>query len=144
MYQREVLGLDEARAAVDAIIAEAAKEPGRPIAVAVVDDRGDPVCSARMDKGLPLFSHMAMNKAYSAARMARDTLTTDKRLRKDGIELSVWGDNRITTLQGGVCIMKPPGQEWPTGTLLGGIGVSGREREEDERLAFVGLKAMNL
>jgi uncharacterized protein GlcG (DUF336 family) len=139
-----VLGLDEARAAVDAIIAEAAKEPGRPIAVAVVDDRGDPVCSARMDKGLPLFSHMAMNKAYSAARMARDTLTTDKRMRKDGIELSVWGDNRITTLQGGVCIIKPPGQEWPTGTLLGGIGVSGREREEDERLAFVGLKAMNL
>jgi uncharacterized protein GlcG (DUF336 family) len=144
MYQREVLGLDEASAAVDAIIAEAAKEPGRPIAVAVVDDRGDPVCSARMDKGLPLFSHMAMNKAYSAARMARDTLTTDKRLRKDGIELSVWGDNRITTLQGGVCIIKPPGQEWPTGTLLGGIGVSGREREEDERLSFVGLKAMNL
>jgi uncharacterized protein GlcG (DUF336 family) len=144
MYQREVLGLDEARAAVDAIIAEAAKEPGRPIAVAVVDDRGDPVCSARMDKGLPLFSHMAMNKAYSAARMARDTLTTDKRMRKDGIELSAWGDNRITTLQGGVCIIKPLGQEWPTGALLGGIGVSGREREEDERLSFVGLKAMNL
>jgi uncharacterized protein GlcG (DUF336 family) len=85
-----------------------------------------------------------MNKAYSAARMARDTLTTDKRLRKDGIELAVWGDNRITTLQGGVCIIKPQGQEWPNGMLLGGIGVSGREREEDERLSFVGLKAMNL
>jgi uncharacterized protein GlcG (DUF336 family) len=144
MYQREVLGLEEARAAIDAVIAEASKEPGRPIAVAVVDDRGDPICTARMDKGLPLFSHMAMNKAYSAARMARDTLTTDKRLRKDGIELAVWGDNRITTLQGGVCIIKPQGQEWPTGMLLGGIGVSGREREEDERLSFVGVKAMNL
>jgi uncharacterized protein GlcG (DUF336 family) len=144
MYQREVLGLDEARAAVDAIIAEASKEPDRPIAVAVVDDRGDPICSARMDKGLPLFSHMAMNKAYTAARMARDTLTSDKRLRQSNIELTAWGDNRITTIQGGVCIMKPPGQEWPTGTMLGGIGVSGREREEDEQLAFVGLKAMNL
>jgi uncharacterized protein GlcG (DUF336 family) len=144
MYQREVLGLNDARAAVDAVIAEASKEPGRPIAVAVVDDRGDPICTARMDKGLPLFSHNAINKAYSAARMARDTLTTDKRMREDGLELAVWGDNRITTLQGGVCITKPSGQEWPAGVLLGGIGVSGCGREEDERLSLVGIKAMNL
>jgi glc operon protein GlcG len=143
MYKREVLGLDEARVAVDAIIAEASKDPDRPIALAVVDDHGDLICSARMDKSLSLFSHMAMNKAYTAARMARDTLITDNRLRKDGIELAVWGDSRITTLQGGVCIMKPYGQQWPTGTMLGGIGVSGREREEDERLAFVGVKALN-
>jgi uncharacterized protein GlcG (DUF336 family) len=143
MYKREVLGLDEARTAVDAILAEASKEPDQPIAVAVVDDHGDVICSARMDKGLSLFSHMAMNKAYSAARMARDTLATDNLLRKDDTEIAVWGDNRITTLQGGVCIVKPYGQQWPTGTLLGGIGVSGREREEDERLAFVGVKALN-
>ena len=146
MYQKEVLGLKEARAAVDAVIAEASKEPDRPIAVAVADDHGDLICFAKMDKSCPLFPHMAMNKAYTAARRRCDTLALDKRQREAGRELATWGDNRYTTVQGGVSIMKPPGQELPpaAGTVLGGIGVSGRRAEEDEQLAFVGLRALNL
>ena len=41
MSQKEVLSLSQARAAVEAALLEASKEPGRPMAVAVVDERGD-------------------------------------------------------------------------------------------------------
>ena len=138
MYQREVLGLDEARAAVEAIIAEASKEPERPIAVAVVDDRGDPVYLARMDRSFSLFADMSMNKAYTAARFRRDTLEFAERQRRSNKTLAGFGDSKITDQAGGLCIKKPDG------TSLGGIGVSGRSGDENVALASVGLKAMNL
>jgi len=146
MYQKKILGLEEARAAVDAVIAEASKKPDQPIAVAVVDDHGGLICFAKMDKSRPLFIHMAMNKAYTAASWGRATLALEKMQREHGWELAIWGDSRYAMLQGGVCIKESAGQELPpdAGTVLGGIGVSGRLDEEDERLAFVGLRALNL
>lgn len=146
MYEKVMLGLEEARKAVDAVIAEASRTSGPPVAVAVVDDHGDLVCFARMDKIVPHPLHMAMNKAYTAARRASDTPIIDKRQREQGYSLPAWGDSRYTTVQGGVCITKPPGQGFPPapGTVVGGIGVSGRRPEEDEELALVGLRAMGL
>jgi len=88
MYQREVLGLSEARAAVEAALSEAYKQPERPMAVAVVDDRGDLVYCARMDGAYPLYMHMAINKAYTAARMLRDTAAFAERERELGRELT--------------------------------------------------------
>ena len=147
MYQREVLGLEEARTAAEAVLAEAAKEPNRPIAVMVVDDRGDLIYGAKMDGSYPLYTHMAMNKAYTAARMLRDTLAFSQRQREFNREIGTWGDGKVTDIQGGVCIIKPgagyiPGG--PSGTVVGGIGVSGCLANEDEQLAQVGLKALNL
>ena len=146
MYQREVLGLEEVRVAIDAVLAEASKEPDRPVAVAVVDDRGDLIYFARMDKSVPLVSHMAIHKAYTAARMRRHTLAFKEWMRQFDWHLGVWDDNSLTEVQGGVCITKPAAQEnaQGLGTVLGGIGVSGRAAEEDEQLAFVGLGALHL
>ncbi|MGD9118120.1 MAG: heme-binding protein [Dehalococcoidia bacterium] len=146
MYQRQLLGLAEARTAVDAILVEASKEPDLPIAVAVVDYRGDVICLVVMDKSSPFFSRVAMNRAYTAAQNGINTLDFGKRMRDAGRTLADFGDPRYTTLQGGVCITKPSGQEFPpaAGTVLGGIGVSGRKADEDERLAYIGLKAMSL
>ena len=146
MYQREVLGLSEARVAVEAAIAEASKEPDHPMAVAVVDDRGDPIYFARMDGVYPLYVQMAINKAYTAARMLRDTDALAKRQRELDRELTTWGDSKFTLLKGGQCITKPgegyiPGSTIK-GTVLGGIGASGRTVEEDERIAIAGLKAI--
>ena len=147
MYRRDTLGLEEARTAVDAVLAEAGKEPNRPIAVAVVDDRGDLIYGARMDGAYPLYVHMAMNKAYTAARMLRDTLALQKLQQELNRELGTWTDSRLTDIQGGGCIIKP-GNGYiplgPGGTVVGGIGVSGRPADEDEQLAQVGLKALRL
>ena len=82
MYKREVLGLGEARTAAEAILAEASKEPNRPIAVAVADDRGDLIYLARMDGCYPLFIHMAINKAYTAARFRRHTRAFAERRKR--------------------------------------------------------------
>ena len=147
MYQKEALGLEEARAAVDAVLAEASKKPEQPIAVAVVDDRGELVCFAKMNGAYPLFPHMATNKAYTAARMRRDTLNFGQRNREFNWDLETWGDSKLTDIQGGVAIIKPgtghiPGG--PSGTCIGGIGISGRTAPEDEELAFVGLRAIKL
>jgi len=148
MYQREALGLAEARAAVEAALAEASKEPNRPMAIAVVDDRGDLVHFARMDGALPMFTQMAINKAYTSARIQRDTASLGDWLKERGRELAVWTDDKFTTARGGLSIIKPGEGYLPVATkqgkLLGGIGASGRSGEEDEQIALVGLNAIKL
>lgn len=148
MFKKDVIGLEEARRAVDAALAEASKEPHRPVAVAVVDDHGDLVYFARMDGAHPLFGHMAINKAYTAARMMMDTATLADVHRERGFDLATWGDGKLTLMRGGQVILKPgdayiPG---PTkqGIVLGGIGSSGRLAIEDEKVAVAGWKALNL
>jgi uncharacterized protein GlcG (DUF336 family) len=138
MYKREVLGLEDARTAAEAILAEASKEPNRPIAVAVADDRGDLIYLAKMDGGYPLFIHMAINKAYTAARFRMHTRAFAERQKQRGWELDTWTDNKVTAVQGGLCIKNADG------ISLGGIGVSGLQADEDEEIAYVGFKALNL
>ena len=60
-------------------------------------------------------------------------------MQKDGAELTNFGDQRLTLVQGGVYVQKSDG------TPLGAIGVAGLPGElEDEEYALVGLKAINL
>ena len=146
MYQREVLGLAEVRTAVEAALAEASKEPNRPQVIAIVDDRGDLIYFARMDGALPMFTDMAINKAYTAARMQRDTASFGDWLKEKGRDIAMWTDSQLTPTKGGMSIIKAGEGYLPLGTkkgkVLGGIGVSGRSGEEDEQTALAGLKAI--
>jgi glc operon protein GlcG len=136
MFQKNCLGLAEARAAVEAVLGEACKLPDAPIAVAVVDDYGRLVYFARMDGCPPVVVELALNKAYTAAVALMDTLAFAERDKGWGRELATYSDAKFTYLQGGLVIKAA------NGTLLGGIGVSGRMPDEDERLARIGLEAM--
>ena len=49
MPQKDGLTLAEARRAIDAMLAEAEREPRRPVAMAIVDAQGDLIAYARMD-----------------------------------------------------------------------------------------------
>jgi len=140
MFQKNCLGLAEARAAVEAVLDEASTLPDAPIAVAVVDDYGRPVCFARMDGCPPVVVELAINKAYTAAVALLDTLAFAERDKGWGRELATYGDARFTYLQGGLVIRT--GADGGPPALLGGIGVSGRMPDEDERLARIGLEAM--
>jgi uncharacterized protein GlcG (DUF336 family) len=141
MFQKTCLGLAEARAAVEAVLEEANKLPHAPIAVAVVDDYGRLVYFARMDGCPPVVVELAINKAYTAAVALLDTLAFAERDKGWGRELATYGDARFTYLQGGL-VIRAGGEGVISQALLGGIGVSGRMPDEDERLARLGLEAM--
>ena len=141
MFEKKCLGLTEARAAVEAVLDEASKLPDAPIAVAVVDDYGRLVYFARMDGCPPVVVELAINKAYTAAVALLDTLAFAERDKGWGRELATYGDARFTYLQGGL-VIRTGGEGGAPSSLLGGIGVSGRMPDEDERLARIGLEAM--
>jgi uncharacterized protein GlcG (DUF336 family) len=141
MFQRNCLGLTEARAAVEAVLDEAGKLPDAPIAVAVADEYGRLVYFARMDGCPPVVVELAINKAYTAAVALLDTLAFAERDKDWSRELATYGDAKFTYLQGGLVICAGAEGGGPR-DLLGGIGVSGRMPDEDERLARIGLKAM--
>ena len=141
MFQKTCLGLAEARAAVEAVLEEANKLPHAPIAVAVVDDYGRLVYFARMDGCPPVVVELAINKAYTAAVALLDTLAFAERDKGWGRELATYGDARFTDLQGGL-VIRAGGEGVISQARLGGIGVSGRMPDEDERLARIGLEAM--
>lgn len=139
MYQRDCISLDEALKAAEAVLAEAAKKPDRPIAVAVLDDRGDLVYFAKQDGAWPLFVRMAINKAYTAVSFSRHTSEWAERQKKFQREIATWGDDKVTSIAGGLVIKSA------SGAKVGAIGVSGCPMpEEDEELAYLGLKAIKL
>lgn len=133
-YQKTVLSLDDARKAMDAILAEASKSPNRPVAIAICDDQGEPIMLARMDRCAPQPPIIARKKAYTAARMRADTKAFADRLKSQGRTVSDFGDPNLIALQGGVVITNPADK-----SVLGAIGVSGLAAEEDEALARIGL-----
>jgi uncharacterized protein GlcG (DUF336 family) len=142
VYTKECLGFAEARIAVEAALNEAYKKPDEPVAVAVVDDQGKLVFFARMDGCPPVVVELALMKAYTAAVALMDTVAFAARDKEWGRDLATYGDDRFTYLQGGLVIWSPPLSGGAKQVLLGGIGISGRMSDEDERLARIGLEAM--
>lgn len=108
------LGLDEARAVVEAVLTAAAQR-NLWFAAAVVDSGGELICLARMDGASPLNARMAVNKAYTATKWLRDTKAIKERLFDMGL-----GDD---------------------GTVLGALGESGGTPAEDEELGQLGAAA---
>lgn len=138
MYDKKVLGLAEAQAAVQAMIEEASKDRSRPVAIAVTDDRGDLIALVRMDGGKPLFVDIAISKAYTSAVMRRDTRKYLEFWRQQDCADHQPIFSGMSVIPGGVAITKL-GET----VVYGGIGVSGKPSgDEDETLAFVGLKAL--
>jgi uncharacterized protein GlcG (DUF336 family) len=140
MYQKQVLGSEEATKAVQAMISRVVKEQGPPVSVAVVDERGDLLHFARMDGASVNSISMAMCKAYTAAKFRSNTASFRKGLEKQPFGRAELADNMVSLIGGGVVIPKTgKGLE----TCLGGIGVSGYPTEDgDEGVARIGLEAI--
>jgi len=136
MFTREVLGLREAQAAVEAILEEASKDPRQPVSVAIVDHQGEIVCAARMDGATPMFNYMALKKARSSATTGKNTRDWLDFLGKRNYSPHDFVPE-ATRIPGGVAVVKPGGA-----VVFGGIGVSGRTGNEDEALSTTGLKAL--
>lgn len=141
MFEKQVLGLKEAQAALAAIIEEASKDPGRPVAAAVVDDHCEIVGMMRMDGAIPLYHYMALKKARTAAMIppfitGKSTRGWQEFLNTRNYYVTDFVPDH-TRVPGGAAIVKPG-----EGIIFGGSGASGRRSDEDEALAFIGLKAL--
>jgi uncharacterized protein GlcG (DUF336 family) len=137
MYDKPMISLDQAQDAIQAMIDDYNKDPNRrKVDMAVVDDAGNLLAYARMDRCLrPTF---AIRKAYTSAVRSMDTVTFAEQLSTQGRSLESFGDPQLIALAGGVAVIKD-------GAVVGAIGVGGLPSGlDDETIAKAGLAALNI
>lgn len=132
------LGLNEARAIVDAML-EAATHKGLKFAAAVVDAGGDLVHLSRMNGASALNARMSYNKAYTATKWQRDTKAIKQRLFDMSLgderrEIGWFCDPLYTPVWGGIVLRSKDG------TMLGALGESGGTYQQDEEIGQLGAK----
>ena len=137
MSEKPFIDFDQAQAAMKAIIDEATKPGGMPVAIAIVDDAGNTVAYAQMDHVRLYARRHAFRKAYTAAIMGMDTGAHGEQLKVRGRTVSDYGDPNLTPGEGGVVVKSRDG------IIMGGIGVGGY-LVRDEELAMIGLEAMKI
>ena len=137
MYDKPMISLDQARDAIQAMIDDYNKDPNRrKVDMAVVDDAGNLLAYARMDRCLrPTF---AIRKAYTSAVRSMDTVVFAEQLSTQGRSLESFGDSQLIALAGRVAVIKD-------GAVVGAIGVGGLPSGlDDETIAKAGLAALNI
>jgi len=107
----------------------------RAAVIAVVDAHGEALALLRLD-GAPLQSvSLALNKAFTAARLDRPSRVLGERIRERGTDIAYYGDLRYCGFGGGLPLHVD-------GKVAGGVGVSGLSDEEDEALAALAIEAI--
>jgi len=137
MYEKSMISLEQAQAAISAMIADYNKDTDRrKVDMAVVDDAGNLLAYARMDRCLrPTF---AIRKAYTSAVRGVDTLAFSEQLASLNRSIESFGDPQLIAIPGGVVALK-------SGAVVGAIGVGGLPSGiDDESIAKAGLEALNL
>lgn len=140
-YRKYVIGAEEAEALIRHCRKQADDEPGEPVAIAVVDDAGEVVSCLRMDSAKPFQLELAMCKAYTASIGELSSSAFGVRDRGWGRELANYHEKRFTHIAGGVPIKRideSTGRE----ITIGGIGVSGRMPDVDERIASMSVESL--
>ena len=137
MYEKSMISLEQAQAAIAAMIADYNKDiDRRKVDMAVVDDAGNLLAYARMDRCLrPTF---AIRKAYTSAVRGVDTLAFSEQLASQNRSIESFGDPQLIAIPGGVVALK-------SGAVVGAIGGGGLPSGlDDESIAKAGLEALNL
>ncbi len=136
MYERQVMDVEDALRAVNAVLAAADGDGVGPVAVAVVDDNGDLTAYARMD-GAPAFHRKhAVRKAFTASRMLSDLADFAAYRAAAGLGAYDFGEELVAATHGGVVARDG------SGNVVGAVGVQGPNKERDERLARLALAAL--
>jgi len=127
----------EHRAALAALAAirEAVESERKTAAIAIVDAHGELLSFARLDGTLLSSGVLAVNKAYTAARLNRPSRVLGETLRAKGTDVAFYGDPRYVGFGGGLPVLRD-------GVVVGGVGVSGLSDTEDEALAALGVSLL--
>ena len=122
------------RAALSALatVREGVEARGKAAAIAIADGHGELVAFVRMDGVLLSSGPLAINKAYTAARLNRPSRVLGETLRARGTDVAFYGDARYVGFGGGMPVLID-------GVVAGGVGVSGLSDEEDEALAAMAV-----
>jgi glc operon protein GlcG len=134
MRTLQTIDYSEAKRAVDLIV-ERALQMQKAAVVAVADAHGDLICLARMD-GAPVSSiHIAMNKAWTAARERKTTKEIGEKVKhpEKGHDIAYYGDPKYVGWGGGIPV-------WKNGEVVGAVAVSGLSSNEDIVLATLGAE----
>ena len=120
----------DAKKAAAAALAEAAKNHWN-MAVAVVDPNGTLVYYEKMDNTQLGSANVAVDKARSAALYKRSTKAFQDALASGGAGMRVLGLQGAVPVEGGVPIIAD-------GKIIGAIGVSGANSDQDGQCAVAG------
>ena len=132
-YGQEI-GVDQAKKIAAGAVAESKKNGWR-MAIAIVDNHGFLVYYERMDDTQTASVGVALDKAKAAAMFRRPTKAFEDGIAKGRVALL--GLNGATPIEGGLPIMVG-------GKVIGAIGVSGANSDQDAQAATAGLKAAGL
>lgn len=126
------LSLQGAQKVLDAALA-AAEDMGLAFCIAVADDGGEPIVTARMDGAPRLSAGIAANKAYSVAGFGGMPTAAWWEMIKDEPALvhGLTQTPRLVVFGGGVGV-------FAGGRLVGAVGVSGGTAEQDAEVAAAG------
>jgi glc operon protein GlcG len=131
--QRPTLSLEAARVALAAAEAEALRNNWR-VVIAVVDDGGHAIVTARLDGAQWSSIDTAANKARAAVAWKRPSRLLEESVNQGRTSfLSI--TQGMAVLQGGVPIEID-------GAIVGAIGVSGVKASDDELIALAGVNAL--
>jgi glc operon protein GlcG len=90
------------------------------------------IAFVRCDGALLSSGPLAINKAFTAARLARPTRVLGETLRAKGTDVAFYGDARYVGFGGGLPVRID-------GVVAGAVAVSGLSDEEDDALAAMGV-----
>ncbi len=124
--------IDQAKKIAAGALAESKKNNWR-MAISIVDNHGFPVYFERMEDTQTASIQIALDKAKSAAMFRRPTKVFEDGVAKGRVALL--GLTGAMPIEGGLPIMVD-------GRVIGGIGVSGANSDQDAQAAQAGLNAL--
>ncbi len=128
------INLEMARKAVAAGQVEARKH-GWPVAIAILDTAGNLVAYEKMDNTQTASIQVAIDKGRSAAIYRRPTKVFEDIVAKGGAGLRVMNLRDASVVEGGLPLVVD-------GKVIGGIGVSGVNADQDGVVAKAGADAL--
>lgn len=126
--------LEQAKKALAGAEAEARKNNWN-VVIAILDSGGNLVLLQRMDNTQIASVEVAQRKAYSAVAFRRPGKAFADRLTGGGAGLQVLGIEGAVPLEGGLPIVAD-------GKIIGSIGVSGVDSNQDNQIASAGVNAL--
>lgn len=132
MKSKAVLTLNDLKKIAAGAEAEASKNNWN-VSIAICDDGGHLLFYLRMDGAAPVSSHIAPQKARTAAISRRNTKLYEEMV--NGGRYNALSMPEVTHLEGGVPIIVD-------GNVIGAVGVSGVKSSEDAQIAEAGIQAL--
>jgi uncharacterized protein GlcG (DUF336 family) len=134
------LTLEIARKILDAALAKGVEKKFKPLVVAILDARGCTKITAAQDGTSLMRAEIAHGKAYGALAMGFGSRELFQRSKEQPIFINAINgvaQGRLVPVPGGVLIQDGA-------VLLGAVGVSGDNSDNDEICAIAGIEAAGL